>query len=84
MTKETPERFAKNVLWALAGNRAALDQLRDHMVANVAAVTGESQESIAERLMQEHKKLQRKLFDDLVRSSRLDDPSQDDPPTRKR
>lgn len=73
MTKKTPERFAKNVLWQLAGIRAAIDQLRDRYCIEVAAATGVSPKRVAKQMADAHKKLQKKIFSDLVVSSQIDD-----------
>jgi hypothetical protein len=73
MTKRTPEKFAKNVLWQLAGIRAAIDQLRDRYCLEIATATGTSPKRVAKQMAKAHKKLQKKLFMDLVASSQLND-----------
>ena len=83
MTKKTPERFAKNVLWQLAGIRAAIDQLRDRHCIEIASKTGASPKQVAKQMADAHKKLQKKIFADLVASSQLDDsPDQESGRTR--
>ena len=46
MTKNTPEKFAKKVLWELAGIRADLDQLLSGRVLEISRITGVPPEQV--------------------------------------
>jgi len=75
MTRKTPEKFARSVLWQLAGLRAAVDQLRDGYCIEIAAATRVPPKRVARQLEASHKKLHKKLYAEFVAFSLLDNPA---------
>ena len=71
MTKQTPERFAKNVLWQLAGIRAALDLLQGRYVLEIASATNTPPKLVRKKMANEMAKVQKKLFSEMAASSHL-------------
>jgi len=71
MTKQTPERFAKTMLWQLAGIRAAIDQLQSNQIAQTSILTGVPPIRIRKVVAAEILRAQKKLFAEMAESSEL-------------
>jgi len=71
MPKPNPDKFAKNVLWQLAGIRAAINQLQGPQVLHLVAISGQSVEKVQKQMLAEQKKIQRVIYDEMAKSSGL-------------
>ena len=72
MTKQTPERFAKNVLWQLANVQAGVDQLINLKALELSKLTGTSPRQIGADLKRQRIVLQKKIYAALLHESHLD------------
>ena len=71
MTKQTPEQFAKNVFWQLAGIRADIDQLLSARVLEISAATRVAPKEVRKAMAAKILKAQKKLFAEMVESADL-------------
>jgi len=66
MTKRTPEKFAKNVLWQLAGIRAELDQLLGARVIDIATTTGVQPTQVRKTMYAQISENRKRLYEEMV------------------
>lgn len=78
MTKRTPEKFAKMVLWQLSGIRAEQAQMRHQYFGQLAALGNISEKELAEKWKAQHHDLQMKIYLEAIKETEIDnlpDPS---------
>jgi hypothetical protein len=66
MTKQTPEKFAKNVLWQLAGIRAELDQLLSARVIELSDSTGVAPTQVRQTMSAQISAVRKFLYEEMV------------------
>jgi hypothetical protein len=82
MTRQTPEKFAKMVLWQLAGIRAEQQQLRMYLLHKLAEETGLQQADAIRTWEGIHDELRLQIYHESLKATDIGGPD-DVPPGEK-
>jgi hypothetical protein len=78
MRKDTPESFAKVMLWALADVRAGLDQLLPFAATQIAMMTKTDLKQVKINMEKDQAANRRKIYRRMVVGAGLEEPTQEE------
>lgn len=78
MKKNTPESFAKAVLWSLADIRAHLAQLQGFAATQISMLTNTDIEKVREGMAKEHSKDRQLIYRRLAVGAGLEEPTREE------